>query len=452
MTTQRILILVSAVALALLILVIGQQIFEQGPIAPALEEPATIDEGGESFSQGFLQGRITTMTGSTYEGRLRWGGDEEALWIHYFKGFKAQNSWANHVPNEWLYEPSEPLEILGIEVPREKKKIDLTRPFRVRFGDIARIQAEATYVGMTLKSGATFLLDRFAANELDDGIRIWDPERGLLDLESLKIRTLEFRPEGTSGNPTEPLYGSVHTQHGIFTGFVRWNRMECLGSDELNGKSTDGALSLRFDTIRSIARHPEGGSLVQLIDGTELVLTHTQDVDEGNRGLFVEDPRYGRVLISWQAFERIEFSRGMLAPTYEDFPPGEPLVGRVTTRQGRHFTGRLVYDLDESETTETLDASLGGVSYAIPFGRVASIKPEGSEGCPRQRACVSLSSGEELQLEPNGDLGEQHAGMLVFVEEREAPEYIPWVEVVRIDFEPSRTQPLAATKFQARTR
>jgi hypothetical protein len=35
--------------------------------------------------------------------------------------------------------------------------------------------------------------------------------------------------------------------------------------------------------------------------------------------------------------------------------------------------GRLVHDLDESETTETLDALSLGVDYTGPFGLIASI-------------------------------------------------------------------------------
>ncbi len=37
--------------------------------------------------QGFLYGRITPDDGATYEGRLRWGGDEEAFWGVFFNGF-----------------------------------------------------------------------------------------------------------------------------------------------------------------------------------------------------------------------------------------------------------------------------------------------------------------------------------------------------------------------------
>jgi hypothetical protein len=94
---------------------------------------------------------------------------------------------------------------------------------------------------------------------------------------------------------------------------------------------------------------------VTLLDGREIVLSGTAKVG-GNRGVYVDDPRYGRVLVSWDAFERVDFSPGGSGPAYGDFPPGRPLTGSVTTRAGRRLAGRLVYDLDESETTETLDA------------------------------------------------------------------------------------------------
>ncbi|NIQ19583.1 MAG: hypothetical protein GTN95_05150, partial [Gammaproteobacteria bacterium] len=62
--------------------------------------------------QGFLYGRITTDDGATYEGRLRWGGDEEAFWGDYFNGFKDENPWVAHAPPEQLKE-RRTIEILG---------------------------------------------------------------------------------------------------------------------------------------------------------------------------------------------------------------------------------------------------------------------------------------------------------------------------------------------------
>ena len=73
-----------------------------------------------------------------------------------------------------------------------------------------------------------------------------------------------------------------------------------------------------------------------------------------------------------------------------------------------------MYDLDESESTETLDAPLQGVNFNVPFGQIASIAlPEPAQR-GAQRASVTLHSGQRMELECSGDLGEGNAGVLVF--------------------------------------
>src|SRR6185295_17858108 len=110
---------------------------------------------------------------------------------------------------------------------------------------------------------------------------------------------------------------------------------------------------------------------------------------------------------------RIDLTPADSGPAYDDFPPGHPLTGGVTTRDGRRLAGRLVFDLDESETTETLDAPSGGVDYTLPFGLISSIVLPGDGKGGDRRAKVTLLSGEELRLERNGDLGEGNGGLLV---------------------------------------
>jgi hypothetical protein len=174
---------------------------------------------------------------------------------------------------------------------------------------------------------------------------------------------------------------------------------------------------------------------VTLLDGREIVLSDTREAGRGNLGIYVDDRRYGRVLISWDAFERVDFGPGDSGPAYDDFPPGHPLTGSVTTRAGGRHTGRLVYDLDESETTETLDAPIEGVDYTIPFGLVASIVLPGSDERGAGYVRVTLHDGEELRLEGSGDLGEGIAGMLIFFDGGRRPEYVPWADVERVDLD-----------------
>jgi len=445
-----------AIVLFLLALIAGYRALEQDVDPAAVTPPAippspaaavgekAAEEAPAEANPGFLYGRVTTDGGSTYVGRLRWGDGEEGFWGDYFNGAKTENPWAARVPPKRLPKERRQLEIFGFELADWERPISLGRPFMARFGDIARIEAlrldkRVTLkalridVRVTLKSGTVFDLNRHEANDFDDGVRVWEDGRGIVDLGAGQIRTIDLLPTTRLVAAPNRLHGTVRTRQGDFSGFLQWDRKECVGSDTLEGRTADGELSLRFDALRSITRHSPDSSQVTLLDGREIVLSGNREVGHGNRGIYVDDRRYGRVLISWDAFERVDFSPGGSGPAYGDFPPGGPLTGSVTTRAGRRLAGRLVYDLDESETTDTLDAPSHGVDYTLPFGLVASIAlPGGEEPGPR-RARVTLHSGEELELELTGDLGERNGGVLVFVDGRRSPEYVPWGDVKGVD-------------------
>jgi hypothetical protein len=432
-----------AIVLVLLALAAGRRALKQNVHPAAATSPAIKPSTSPATAEthpGFLYSRITAVDGAIYEGRLRWGGDQEAFWGDYFNGFKDKNPWSAHVPPGRLPKEHRPIEIFGFEIARRERPIDLGRPFMVRFGDIARIEARGKRVLVTLKSGTVFDLNRFDASDFDDGVRVWDARRGVVDLDSMQIRAIELLPTPSPGAAPYRLHGTVHTRQGDFTGFVQWDRQECVGPDELDGHAAGRKLKLRFDTIRSIARRSRDSAQVTLLDGRQMVLSGAPDVGHENRGIYVDDPRYGRVLISWDAFERVDLSPGApgntgdTGPAYGDFPPGRPLMGSVTTRDGRRLAGRLVYDLDESETTETLDAPSQGVNYTIPFGLIASIVPSGREERGVQHARVTLQSGEELQLERAGDLGAGNAGLLIFVD-GQRPEYVLWSDVEQVDLD-----------------
>lgn len=415
-------------------------------IAPSAAPAAAEVHPAPQSHQGFLYGRITTVDGATYEGRLRWGGDQEAFWGDYFNGVKKENAWLAHVPPERLPKERRPISIFGFEIARRERQLDVGRRFMARFGEIARLEALGPEVRVTLKSGTVLDLDRLDASDFDDGVRVWDARRGVADFKSLRIRSIELlpTPAPTTGSGDAPyrLHGTVRTRQGDFTGFVGWDRDECVGSDELDGHTAEGELSLRFDTIRSIARRSRDSALVTLLDGREIVLSDSVDVGDGNRGISVDDRRYGRVQSSWEAFERVDFGPGSSGPAYGDFPPGRPFTGSVTTRAGRRLAGRLVYDLDESETTDTLDAEYQGVHYTIPFGLIASVAPLGREEQAGPGARVTLHNGEELRLERAGDLSEANAGLLIFVAGSERPDHVPWTDVERVDLDrPPATYP-----------
>src|SRR5262249_10553684 len=88
-----------------------------------------IGRAGEEAHPSCLYGRITTYEGGTYEGRLRWGRDEEAFWGNYFNGARNENSWAASVPPEQLPKERNPIQIFGIEIVSRERPIDLDRLF-----------------------------------------------------------------------------------------------------------------------------------------------------------------------------------------------------------------------------------------------------------------------------------------------------------------------------------
>jgi hypothetical protein len=414
--------------------IVGYEVYEDivGTITPVSTTFTPFAAAAEAHPS-LLYGRITTTDGGIYEGRLRWGRDQEAFWGDYFNGNRDENPWVTHVPPERLRKES-PLEIFGIEITKRTEEMSVRRPFMARFGDIARIEWLSDGGRVTLKSGTAFKLETYSASDFGDGVRVWDDKQGVLDIGSPRIRAVDLFSSPRAGAVPHRLHATVRTKQGDFTGFVQWNRNEGVGSDELDGRTSDDELHLRFDTIRSIARRSDDSSLVTLVDGREIVLSDTPDSGRDNLRIYVDDRRYGRVLISWDAFERLDFSPAGTSPAYDDFPPGRPLTGAVTTRDGRRLAGRLVYDLDESETTETVDAPSQGLTYTIPFGLIASIAfPEREER--DQHVRVTLHSGEELRLEQGGDLHKENGGMLIFVNGGQRPEYLLGTDVQRIEFE-----------------
>jgi hypothetical protein len=173
------------IVLILLALAADRWVREQDVDRAVVPSPAITTSTGPMASeghQGFLYGCLTTNDDATYEGRLRFGGDEEAFWGNYFNGSKDKNPWVAHVPPEQLKE-RQLLKIFGLEIAHWERQIDVGRPFMARFGDIARIEANGRDLQVTLKSGTVFHLDRFAADDFADGIRVWDDMHGVVDFD-----------------------------------------------------------------------------------------------------------------------------------------------------------------------------------------------------------------------------------------------------------------------------
>jgi hypothetical protein len=392
---------------------------------PAAAAPAPASRGTE----GYLYGRVTTDDDGVYEGRLRWD-DEESSWGDLFNSAKRDNPWLADAPASARQRKKHTIEIFGFELGSIGSDYDDTRQFIMRFGDLAKLEpGRGDRVRVTLKDGYVYDAEG-GSNDVGAKIDVWDARRGAVKVHWQHIRAIDFlpTPANLAGVPKR-LYGKVATRDGDFTGVIQWDQDECLGDDKLDGETEeDKDVALPMGGLRAIERRSSRSSTVTLADGRTMVLSGTNDVNDENRGIYVDDLRYGRVLVPWDEFERVDFSDGGSGPSYDSYAKGERLAGTVTTRDGRKLTGILVYDLDESETTELLNGKRHDLEYNIPFSLVASVAPR------RESARVTLVSGEELVLEGVTDVSADNAGMLIFVPGRAKPDYVAWEDVERVDF------------------
>ena len=82
-------------------------------------------------------------------------------------------------------------------------------------------------------------------------------------------------------------------------------------------------------------------------DETELVLRSTNDVDDDNRGIIICDPGFGQVRVSWDEFERLDFSPMGTPVTYDKFDGGKKMHGTVFTDDSESYPGDIRWDNDE---------------------------------------------------------------------------------------------------------
>jgi hypothetical protein len=383
-------------------------------------------------SRGFLYGRITTRSGSVYEGRLRWN-KEEAFWGDFFNADKEDLPYLKYVPRE-RRERRESVEVFGIPIGINRKEEHGGRQLVARFGDLRRIEvARGDDATVVFKSGARYEVSG-GSNDIDADteITVWDRSAGEIQVRWGEIRTVEFLPVPANlAVPAFRMRGTVHTEDVTFRGYIQWDQDECLSSDELDGETRDGNVSLQMGEIRSIERRSRNSSKVVLRDGRTLVLEGTNDVDSSNRGIYVSDSRFGRVLVTWDAFRRVDFDPpGDSGPAYTDYRPGRPLFGKVSTAEGKTYRGRLVYDADEMDTMESLNGERRDIEYSIPFARIAFLLPERTNS-----SRVVLKGGRELRLEEGADVGRDNTGVLVFEARQKTARYIAWEDIRRIDFE-----------------
>lgn len=190
------------------------------------------------------------------------------------------------------------------------------RARRIPFGEIAKIAGEGSAGARVTRTSGEQLLLR-GSNDVgprNRGIEISDPTLGRAivgwsDFESLTLAPAGAEPTTyASFDGGRALYGKVETSAGTgFVGRIRWDNDQEFTWEILEGRLKGVDFAVELASVSSIERTGSHGARVTLRDGRTLALDHSSDVDETNRGIFVELEDGETRLVRWRDFVRVTF-------------------------------------------------------------------------------------------------------------------------------------------------
>ena len=392
---------------------------------------------GAQSDTGFIYGKVTTIDNTTYTGAIRWG-KEEVFWFDMFNSSKPRNKNLKYLSAEdrdHLNRNRENWSSRWSNVvinTRWNWNSKHTHSFACNFGDIDYLEITGRdRVELRLKNGEILDL-KGGSNDIGTKIKVYDEDLGVVELNWDRVERVNFMdtPRKLSNKFGEPLYGTVETDYGDFSGYIQWDHDERVSTDKLDGDNRDGDMSIEFGKIKSIERDGRGSNVI-LKSGRDFYLTGSNDVNGENRGIIVNMPGEGRVDIEWRDFRKVTFTNGNKdsGPAYASYKTPNKLNGTVKTVGGSTLSGAIIYDLDEEYDLEILQGKEDEMEYLIPFREIKRIYPKNFS-----YTYVELKSGKKVLLTDSQDVTEDNDGVLVFNGKGD-PTYIPWDDVDEIVFD-----------------
>jgi hypothetical protein len=387
-----------------------------------------------------IWGRVETAAGRVYEGFIRWDRNEGS-WVDLLDGSKEMSGEAEEL---WkaLSDRDERrgdrvIELFGVRISWDDRDFPGSADSGIRFGHIQRLKVlDDDRVELVLKSGGWVKLEG-GSTDLGHELRellVEDPNEGMVALEWHDLDEIRFGPAPATPKPTGTrLYGTVQDRWGDrYTGYISWDLDEILTTDTLDGEENGRDREIPFGRIHAIEKDL-GRSRVFLTDGGEMVLSGSNDVDDGHRGVQISDPGLGMVEVAWDEFAFIRFHEPEVDVGCDAFDGGHRLQGTVTTREGEAFTGWILWDADEAYSWEILNGEDRHIVYKVEFGNIATIERDSSRS-----AQVTLLDGRVLQLEDSNDVNDENKGIFIQVDEEGGGDDGGWIMVGWDDFQQIR--------------
>lgn len=204
-------------------------------------------------------------------------------------------------------------EILGSDVlDGEERGRDRKIPFE-RIAVIERAGSSASRVILT--DGEELTLT--GSNDVDSrnrGIGVSDPGLGQVLVPWREFVAVTFHVPRGRGVAYEdfdggrPLYGTVVTRYGDgLTGRIRWDNDEEATWEILDGRDRGVDFDVELGLVDRIVRAGSWGVEVTLRDGRVLELEGSNDVDDGNKGVFVTLEDGEVALVRWRDLQEVTF-------------------------------------------------------------------------------------------------------------------------------------------------
>lgn len=190
------------------------------------------------------------------------------------------------------------------------------RDRKIQFGQIRAIERSgSTGARVILRNGEEVVLrDSNDVDRSNRGIAISDPALGQIQVDWDEFEQLVFEP-APSGlaryddfDGGHPLYATVLTEDGAeITGWIRWDNDEEYSWEILDGVQGRVTLDVEFGNVARIVRRGSWGAEVVLRDGRVLEMEDSNDVDEGNKGLFLTFEDGEMEMVPWWEVREVVF-------------------------------------------------------------------------------------------------------------------------------------------------
>ncbi len=370
---------------------------------------------------GRIYGTLRTIDGETFEGWIRWDKNE-AYWDDILDATKQKKS--KKYEKRSRNKRASSFFVWGSGVVRQSE---------LKFGHISTIiPISGSEAIVILKSGEEYEMSGSDVGSSVRDIIVDDMNEGEIYFDWDDVDEINFskEPRAPESN-AERLYGRLTTRRGDeFIGWIEWDVDEVMSTDILDGdEGRRKNRKIAFGKIASIERRSGSSCVVTLTSGSEMKLSGTNDVNSSNNGIRVKDPTIGRVQISWDDFDKVEFMpvpKDKL-PRYESFDGGRRIEGTVYTEDGEKFTGKIIWDNDEEYTWEHLNGDYHDLKVVIEFADIRLIDKESRSG-----AVVTTRSGRNIPLKGSNDINSDNYGIIVQLDDGGDVE-IDWYDFDRLE-------------------